>query len=60
MKKIFKANFDYKPIDNISEARNANITTEVIEMDKQMENMALDKIKLALKSHNNCTVTYDF
>jgi hypothetical protein len=50
---LFKPNFDYKPIDAISEARNANITTEVIEMDKQMENIALDIIKLALESHNN-------
>ncbi len=50
---LFKANFDYKPIDTINEARNANITTEIIEMDQQMEIIALDIIKLAINAHNN-------
>ncbi len=50
---LFKANFDYKPIDNINEARNANITTEVIVKDRQMENKALNIIKLVLKAHDN-------
>ncbi len=47
------ASIDYKPIDTINEARNANITTGVTEMDKQMENIALHIIKLALKAHDN-------